>query len=125
MALVTSATPPPGLGVSMAPINTSDYLLDQAKRRLTPTISNLPGMGVIEKRLLERDWKQKMLAEPPAGSGLKPVMGDSGLPILGHIVESFRGGPDWGLRLYQERGPVFYAESPVLPSIFAVGPEAI
>ena len=81
----------------MPTISTKDYLLDQAKRRFTPTSNTMPGMGLLEKRLLERDWKQHALAEPPAGSGLKPVMGDSGLPILGHMIEMFRGGPDYVL----------------------------
>ena len=45
------------------------------------------------------------MAEPPAGSDLKPVMGDAGLPILGHMVEMFRGGPDFWLHLYRKRGP--------------------
>jgi cytochrome P450 len=105
-------------------INTPAYLLDQARHRLVPTVNNLPGMGLVEKRLLSHDWKQKVLAEPPAGSGLRPVVGDSGLPILGHIIEMFREGPDFVLHLYQTRGPVFFAESPILPSIIAVGPDA-
>ena len=29
----------------MATISTTEYLLDQAKRRLTPTVNNIPGMG--------------------------------------------------------------------------------
>ena len=28
------------------------YLLDQNRRRLTPTFNNFPGIGAIEKRLL-------------------------------------------------------------------------
>ena len=42
-----------------------------------------------------------MLAEPPAGSGLKPVLGDSGLPIPGHLIDLFREGPDYAHFLYQ------------------------
>lgn len=108
----------------MATINTRDYLLDQAKRRLTPTVNNLPGLGMIEKRLRNREWKQFTLAEPPAGSGLKPVMGDSGLPILGHMIEAFRGGPDYVLDVYRKYGPVHYAYSPALSSVSALGPDA-
>ncbi len=108
----------------MASISTPEYLLDQAKRRFTPTVNTIPGMGLVEKRLLQVDWKQHALAEPPPGSGLKPVMGDSGLPILGHIIEMFRGGPDYILQLYKTHGPVFFADSPILPSIIAVGPDA-
>ena len=34
----------------------------------------IPGMGLVEKRLLARDWPQHALAEPPAGS--EPQAGD-------------------------------------------------
>ena len=59
----------------MPTISTTDYLLDQAKRRLKPTPVTIPGMGLAEKRLRKHEWKQFTLAEPPAGSGLKPVDG--------------------------------------------------
>ena len=108
----------------MPSISTKDYLLDQAKRRFTPTVNTIPGMGLLEKRLLEVDWKQHALAEPPPNSGLKPVMGDSGLPVLGHIIELFRGGPDYILHMYKTQGPVILADSPILPSILALGPDA-
>lgn len=39
--------------VSRATISTPHYLLDQAKRRLTPTPNTLPGMGALDKRLSE------------------------------------------------------------------------
>lgn len=58
----------------MATITTPEYLLDQARRRLTPTLSNLPGMGAVEKRLLDYPWKPKALAEPPVGRGRKPIV---------------------------------------------------
>ncbi|MEZ0366510.1 cytochrome P450 [Mycobacterium sp. pUA109] len=108
----------------MATISTPRYLLDQAKRRFTPTVNTIPGMGLLEKRLLAVDWPQKKLADPPPGSDLKPIVGDSGLPILGHIVEMFRQGPDFPLFLYNTRGPVTFADSPILPSIVALGPDA-
>jgi cytochrome P450 len=108
----------------MAAISTPEYLLEQARRRLTPTLNNMPGLGLIEKRLVAHDWKQIVLAEPPPGSGLRPVTGDSGLPILGHIIEMFRGGPDYVLHLYQTRGPVTFADSPALSAVAALGPDA-
>ncbi|MEO6794065.1 MAG: cytochrome P450 [Mycobacterium sp.] len=108
----------------MTTISTPHYLLDQARRRFIPTLNTIPGMGALEKRLLNVDWKRKELATPPPGSGLKPVIGDSGLPLLGHIVEMFREGPDFPLHLYQKYGPVCFAESPILSSIVAVGPDA-
>jgi cytochrome P450 len=108
----------------MATISTTHYLLDQAKRRLTPTLNSIPGMGAIEKRMLAHDWKTTVLAEPPVGSGLKPILGDAGLPILGHIIELFREGPGYPLFIYQNHGPVYFAQSPILPSIAALGPDA-
>jgi cytochrome P450 len=108
----------------MPTISTKDYLLDQAKRRFTPTVNTIPGMGLIEKRLLERDWKQITLAEPPPGSGLKPVVGDAGLPIVGHMVEGFRSGPDFALHVYRMLGPVSYSYSTALSSVVALGPDA-
>jgi cytochrome P450 len=108
----------------MATISTPDYLIDQAKRRLTPTINNFPGLGALEKKLLRTDFPQKPLAEPPPGSDLKAVMGDAGLPVIGHMVEMFRGGPDYFLHLYQKYGPVFFVDSPALPAVAALGPDA-
>lgn len=55
----------------MATISTPHYLLDQAKRRFTPTPNTLPGMGALEKRLKAKEWDQFVFAEPP------PVVGSS------------------------------------------------
>lgn len=49
----------------MATVSTPHYLSDRANRRLTPMVNTIPGMGMVEKRLLDRNWKTKMLAEPP------------------------------------------------------------
>ncbi len=51
-------------------------------------------------------------------------MGDPGLPILGHMIEMFRGGPDYLMHLYNTHGPLYYADSPVLPAVTALGPDA-
>lgn len=109
----------------MPTVNTTDYLLDQARRRLTPSLTHFVGLGLIEKQLLAHEWKQHAMIEPPPGSSLRPVMGDGGLPIFGHMIEMFRGGPDYMVRLYQTRGPVLFADSPVLPVVTALGPDAI
>ncbi|GAB3028938.1 cytochrome P450 [Mycobacterium bourgelatii] len=108
----------------MATISTPAYLLDQAKRRLTPSFNNFPGMGLLERRLLKTEFPQRILAEPPAGSGLKPVTGDAGLPILGHMIEMLRGGPDYLMFLYETQGPLIFGDSPVLPAVAALGPDA-
>jgi len=110
--------------VSKATISTPNYLLDQAKRRLTPSFTHFPGMGAVERRLLQIEFPPKKLADPPPGSGLKPVVGDRGLPILGHIIEGMRGGPDYLMFMYRTKGPVVFGDSPVLPVVAALGPDA-
>ncbi|MGA7050125.1 MAG: cytochrome P450 [Mycobacterium sp.] len=101
------------------------YLLDQARRRLSPPLGNLPGMGATEKWMLNHEWKQVLLAEPPAGSGLKPIVGNAGMPGLGHVIEIFRSGPDYALRQYHRHGPLLYDANPVCPAVLAFGPEAV
>ena len=107
-----------------ATISTPHYLLDQARRRFTPSITNFPGMGVVERRLLNTEFPERTLAEPPPGSGLKAAVGDAGLPVIGHIIEMMRGGPDYLKFLYETRGPVVFGDSPVLPGVSALGPDA-
>lgn len=108
----------------MATISTPHYLLDQARRRLTPTLQTIPGMGVIDETLRKQTWPEFVFAEPPAGSDLKPVMGNAGLPVLGHLIEIFRGGPEFVLESYRKYGPVYYTKTPALDAVAALGPDA-
>jgi cytochrome P450 len=108
----------------MATISTPNYLLDQAIRRIKPTPSNLPGMGLVEQRLRAKKWDEFVFAEPPAGSGLKAIKGDSGLPIIGHLIEAFRSGPEFVLEQYRKHGPLYFADSPAMSAVAAMGPDA-
>ncbi|OBH12624.1 cytochrome P450 [Mycobacterium sp. E1747] len=107
-----------------ATISTPQYLLDQARRRFTPSVNNFPGMGVAERKLRTVQFPEHVLAAPPPGSGLKPVVGDAGLPLIGHIIEMLRGGPDYLMFLYQTKGPLVFGDSPLLPFVAALGPDA-
>ena len=108
----------------MTTVNTPRYLLDQARRRLTPTLNTIPGMGLLDERLRETQWPEFVFAEPPPGSSLKPVMGNNGMPVLGHLIEVFRGGPDYVLETYRKFGPVHYSKTPALNAVAALGPDA-
>ena len=108
----------------MASVSTPRYLMDRARRRLTPTLNTLPGMGAIDDRLRRQQWPEFVFAEPPAGSGLKPVLGNAGLPVLGHLIEVFRGGPEYVLQMYRRYGPVYFSKTPALHAVSALGPEA-
>ncbi len=52
------------------------------------------------------------------------MVGDSGLPVLDHLIEPFREGPDYALFMYETRGPVTFADSPILRAVAAQGPDA-
>lgn len=108
----------------MAAISTPQYLIDQARRKLTPTLQNIPGMGILDERLRNTDWPEFVYAEAPAGSGLKPIMGNNGLPFLGHLIEIFRGGPEFVLESYRKYGSVYFTKTPALHAIVALGPDA-
>ena len=88
-----------------ATISTPHYLLDQARRRFTPSVNNFPGLGLVERRLLNAQFPERKLADPPPGSDLKAAVGDAGLPIIGHLIEMLRGGPDYLMFLYKNKGP--------------------
>ena len=108
----------------MATVSTPHYLIDRARRRLTPTLQTIPGMDRVERRLRRQDWEEFVFARPPAGSGLKPTMGNAGLPVLGHLIEIFRGGPEFVLESYRKYGPVYYTKTPALDAVVALGPDA-
>ena len=88
-----------------ATISTPHYLLDQARRRFTPSINNFPGMGLVERRLRNTEFPERTLAEPPPGSGLKAAVGDAGLPVIGHLIEMLRGGPGLSDVPVRDQGP--------------------
>ena len=108
----------------MAAVSTPHYLLDQARRRLTPTLNTIPGMGLLDEHLRKQDWPEYVFAEPPAGSGLKPVLGNDGLPLFGHLIEIFRGGPDYVVDMYRKYGPVYFSKTPAMNAVAALGPDA-
>lgn len=65
------------------------------------------------------------LAEPPAGSGLKPVMGrNAGPPIIGETVAALRDTPAFFARVYAEDGPVAWRRALGQDVVGLLGPDA-
>lgn len=66
------------------------------------------------------------LADPPAGSGLKPVMGDQGLPLIGHTLESLVDPLAVTMGRFEKYGPVSWSGSVAgMRTVALVGPDAI
>ncbi len=65
------------------------------------------------------------LAPPPPGSGLEPVMGDAGVPIVGHTLEFLHNGLIHARRYYERFGPVFWLDSMGTRSVQVLGPDGL
>lgn len=98
--------------------------LKNAVVRHKPTIATLPGTRLIADRLEHHNWRTEPFATPPVGSGLKPVLGDPGLPLLGHTFEMMRLGPAYQMRRYHQFGPVSWANVFGRRGVAIAGPEA-
>ncbi|PRX46003.1 cytochrome P450 [Prauserella shujinwangii] len=78
-------------------------------RERVPTLTALPLPRAVDRRILAKRWPVRELAAPPAGSGLEPVLGDEGPPLIGHTLDFMRYGVDYALRRIELYGPVFWS----------------
>jgi cytochrome P450 len=65
------------------------------------------------------------LASPPAGSGLQPVLGDYGPPVLGHTLDSLSDLLAFSRRRYARYGPLSWGGLVGTRAVMAVGPDAL
>ena len=65
-----------------------------------------------------------MLAEPPAGSGLKPVLGNSGLPFSVTASSFSAADPTSRGTCIEKHGPLFFSAVPMLARMNVLGPDA-
>jgi cytochrome P450 len=76
----------------------------------------------VDRWLSDRAWPVREYA--PAPAGLRPVLGDGGLPVLGHTVSFLRQGIGFGLRRYERYGPVSWLRAFGSTFVAAAGPDA-
>ena len=80
----------------------------------------------VAARLTERmPSPEHRLAEPPAGSGLLPVIGDYGPPLVGHTFESLNDMIGSARRRYARYGPLSWSGMLGTKMVTAFGPDAI
>ena len=75
-------------------------------RERVPPLTSIPLPRAIDRKLLKQRWPVRELASPPPGSGLAPVLGDAGAPIVGHSLESMRFGYEFAIYRFETYGPV-------------------
>ncbi|ETA06528.1 MULTISPECIES: cytochrome P450 [Gordonia] len=69
--------------------------------------------------------KERPLAEPPAGSGLKPVMGDPGIPYLGNTLQALADPLQSAMDRFERYGQVSWSGALGMNMVTLVGPDAI
>jgi len=86
----------------------------------------LPAPRKVDETLLDmtRRWPTRPLADPPAGSGLQPVEGDRGWPLLGHTLDYIRFGAELGRDRYERFGPVSWMGAFGTRIVVVAGPSA-
>jgi cytochrome P450 len=70
-------------------------------------------------------WKIEPLAVPPKGSGLEPVMGDYGLPLIGHTFDGAQDMIGNARARYAKYGSVSWAGMLGTKAVLSVGPDAL
>lgn len=65
------------------------------------------------------------LAEPPAGSGLLPVLGDGGAPLLGHSLRVYHDPIIWARNAFDTYGEVSWTSIFGRRAVAVFGPEAL
>jgi cytochrome P450 len=69
--------------------------------------------------------KPRPLSEPPTGSGLKPIMGEPGLPAIGKSMEIMRNGFAAAAKFYDAYGTVAWSNAFGRKIVWAMGPETV
>jgi cytochrome P450 len=69
--------------------------------------------------------RERALAPPPTGSGLKPVIGNYGFPLVGHIMSSIADPLHFARQRYDRYGPVSWAGGVGFRIVTLMGPEAL
>lgn len=103
--------------------------LERVNRAVRERLSSgflLPMPEVVDRTLLGRaqQGRASELCPVPPGSGLRPLLGDRGLPFVGHSLEYIRYGSDFTRARHARFGPVSWTGFLREPVVIAAGPDA-
>jgi cytochrome P450 len=93
--------------------------------RPSPVLPGLtqPVADRFDDWLLRRSHQPTPLATPPPG--LKPVMGDPGMPVLGYTMQNLRLGLEFMLHRYETYGPVSWMRAFGMTLVSVGGGDAV
>ena len=90
-----------------------------------PSLLHFPGDGLLTALQDRVGTDPVPLADPPPGSGLEPVMGELGLPVLGKTLEMIREGWDSSPVMHEKYGDVFWVRAFGTRVAMVIGPDAV
>jgi cytochrome P450 len=96
--------------------------LDDARRRAKRLARK--GGAIAARRLLDRKSVRCELSPAPEDSGLQPIPGDKGLPILGHALAAAMLGIEFLESRLETYGEISWMRGLAMPFVLALGPEA-
>lgn len=97
-------------------------LINDLKQR-RPRLRDFPGDRLLDGIGARVGTTSRPLAEPPAGSGLRPVLGERGLPGLGKTLDFLRHGMGFSTPYREKYGPIFWANGFGRTSVWVMNPE--
>ena len=89
-----------------------------------PTLLHFPGDRLLDAAGARIGTDPAVLADPPPGSDLKPVMGERGLPLAGTTLELIRDGFTAARRLHAKYGDVSWSRAFGRDMVWVCGAEA-
>ncbi|CDZ87105.1 Cytochrome P450 (fragment) [Rhodococcus ruber] len=98
--------------------------LTKSERLSSVLLAPLPSRVDAALLGVSDQWPVHELAPSPAGSGLEPVRGTAGLPLLGHTLDYIRFGSSFTRARYQRFGPVSWMGAFGTKIVVVAGPEA-
>lgn len=95
------------------------------RRFRRPTIMHFPGDTFVDALSDRIGSDARPLAPPPAGSGLAPVMGEPGLPLLGKTLKILREGQQHTVDYYRKYGGVFWTGAFGTKLVWVFDPDSV
>jgi cytochrome P450 len=84
----------------------------------------MPGRIAVAHAIDRVPWRSRPLTPAPSGSGLKPVPGFGGMPLLGRSADVIFDGIGVSERVWERCGPVSWMQAFGIKFVMALGPDA-
>ena len=102
---------------------TASRHVEDACRRTTKRLARKGG-AIAARKLLSRRSVRCELSPAPKDSGLQPIPGDKGLPILGYALAAATLGMEFLESRLETHGEISWMRGLGMPFVLALGPEA-